>query len=1168
MAEISEDEQIDLLFKKFTNTVNANPELPFSDTQNRRFPFQNFEFSKNLFIDNIPDNLDNITYNGLLGSAALDASFGEATDISYEIPNYPLLYYHRIELTNALAGLNNTSWYYPDPNNNKLSLLRGSIPFNYDPINFTYKQLLYSNSNQEEPLNSDPLYWLFDYKSGFIQFYGDPAEVTNWVNSNRPPRISVIVYNGRKGLENFSGGGGGGSTIDGNISSLDISGNISTNNLFMNLRQDIGYNGITEIGTISHVNFNERFGYSISLNNDGTIIVVSVPGASGSVVGSNSAGRVRVYQYNGSSWNQYGTPIYGIIKDEFIGISVKINSEGNKFIVGSLNKAKVYQYNGSSSSWDQIGSDITGVSDSHHIVSIDSEGNRIAVGEPKKNSSNGIVRIFDYNGSYWDQIGSITSANGEYFGGIVELSDDGTKLAISSGLFKDPTTYKNIGSYSGKVSVYSYNGSSWNTYGDIITGNSGDLLGLSLSLNSNGNTLVIGSPGNSNNGFTFNGKVNIYNYDNENHTWVLKKEITGQESPQSLGSALSLSSDGKLLAISSAPDYIDDGNNTSTNYDSPCKVELYQFSDNSWNQIYNAIVENDVEHILGGSVSLSKNGKILGIGVLGLYNVNTYNIYDYVYNEGEINFIANNENISKIISTYDGNESTINFSVLNNNILEDIVIINKEGIDISGNITINEIIFSGSYNDLTNRPSLFSGSYYDLTNRPSLFSGSYYNLTNRPTIPTNNNQLTNGASYITYNSDTKLNSLSIHTFYENGYAGYSFNTRRNFIINNTGTVDEALILNDCTDGIIMNNYTQYFNEHSWRIVIESHSNRYLYFKFFGAGADYVGAPYYSSWINTGYIAWQKQNSLMNFTGQHRCFLNNKLSNSYEGLIVSVKGNYINLDNSIKPTINDSLPYCELTKKYKDPSIFGVISDLEDRERSFGAGNFVSLYEKANVNEHRFFINSIGEGSIWVCNYKGNLKIGDYIVSSSVHGYGCKQDNDILHNYTVAKITCECNFNLNLVSKKKVKIEKKIINIEEDVYENILENTEKKKIIFNEELERYVEESYNEITTKRELVYDEFDLYDENNNIIGKHIVKRKQNIEKEDNYIVYDENGDVVFEDDLDENGNIQYEYEYDTRFLDENANILSGKEEYLSRLNNGENVYIACFVGCSYHCG
>ena len=41
---------------------------------------------------------------------------------------------------------------------------------------------------------------------------------------------------------------------------------------------------------------------------------------------------------------------------------------------------------------------------------------------------------------------------------------------------------------------------------------------------------------------------------------------------------------------------------------------------------------------------------------------------------------------------------------------------------------------SGSYNDLTNKPTLFSGDYDDLTNKPILFSGDYDDLTNKPTL--------------------------------------------------------------------------------------------------------------------------------------------------------------------------------------------------------------------------------------------------------------------------------------------------------------------------------------------------------------------------------------------------------------------------------------------------
>ena len=57
--------------------------------------------------------------------------------------------------------------------------------------------------------------------------------------------------------------------------------------------------------------------------------------------------------------------------------------------------------------------------------------------------------------------------------------------------------------------------------------------------------------------------------------------------------------------------------------------------------------------------------------------------------------------------------------------------------------------FSGSYTDLTNKPTLFSGSYNDLTNKPTLFSGSYTDLTNKPTIPTATSQLTNDSGFIT-----------------------------------------------------------------------------------------------------------------------------------------------------------------------------------------------------------------------------------------------------------------------------------------------------------------------------------------------------------------------------------------------------------------------------------
>ena len=58
------------------------------------------------------------------------------------------------------------------------------------------------------------------------------------------------------------------------------------------------------------------------------------------------------------------------------------------------------------------------------------------------------------------------------------------------------------------------------------------------------------------------------------------------------------------------------------------------------------------------------------------------------------------------------------------------------------------------------------------------------------------------------------------------------------------------------------------------------------------------------------------------------------------------------------------------------------------------------------------INSVGEGAIWVCNINGSFENGDYITSSSIQGFGMRQESDSEKNYTVAKITCDCEFDVD------------------------------------------------------------------------------------------------------------------------------------------------------------
>ena len=203
-------------------------------------------------------------------------------------------------------------------------------------------------------------------------------------------------------------------------------------------------------------------------------------------------------------------------------------------------------------------------------------------------------------------------------------------------------------------------------------------------------------------------------------------------------------------------------------------------------------------------------------------------------------------------------------------------------------------------------------------------------------------------------------------------------------------------------------------------IRESDDNNDYWDIFLGGGDSLFF--YYTGTTNGGFISDTVGPTQMNFTGQHRSNISSIYDNITEitgskrvGLIVSADGTYSNLDGGTEPTINDSIPNITLSTTAKDKRVFGVISDEEDLSdgiRTFSQGNFVSTYEVSGSEIGRTFVNSIGEGGIWVSNYSGSLENGDYITTSPIPGLGMKQDDDLLHNYTVAKITQDCYFNDN------------------------------------------------------------------------------------------------------------------------------------------------------------
>jgi hypothetical protein len=184
-----------------------------------------------------------------------------------------------------------------------------------------------------------------------------------------------------------------------------------------------------------------------------------------------------------------------------------------------------------------------------------------------------------------------------------------------------------------------------------------------------------------------------------------------------------------------------------------------------------------------------------------------------------------------------------------------------------------------------------------------------------------------------------------------------------------------------------------------------------------------------------------------------------------------------------------------------------------------------------------FINSVGEGAIWVSNKNSNLESGDYITTSSIPGYGQKQDSEFLANYSVAKITMDCDFQPEYIYKKKVTTRNVDIT-GPDASGNYYD------LLNNERL--YTVDPEQLVVDNKNAKYDL--TFDASNNLIGA-----TQN--------VLNERGEIQWED------TAEQEYAYNIRHVDPSGNIIT-EEEYNTKIAASEEAYIAAFVGCTYHCG
>lgn len=133
---------------------------------------------------------------------------------------------------------------------------------------------------------------------------------------------------------------------------------------------------------------NDNAGIAVSINADGSIIAVGANNNDGT--GSN-AGHVRIYEYVTGAWVQIGQDIDGEATNDESGLSLSMNGDGSIIVIGAKGNdgggnisghARVYENTGGT--WTQIGLDIDGAAadQSGWSVDISQDGSTVVVGAP------------------------------------------------------------------------------------------------------------------------------------------------------------------------------------------------------------------------------------------------------------------------------------------------------------------------------------------------------------------------------------------------------------------------------------------------------------------------------------------------------------------------------------------------------------------------------------------------------------------------------------------------------------------------------------------------------------------------------------------------------------------------------------------------------------------
>ena len=223
----------------------------------------------------------------------------------------------------------------------------------------------------------------------------------------------------------------------------------------------------------------------VSLNKKGDIFSILYKQEDSTL---SNYGKAQVYKIDSS----YNHTLIGNIDISEELYNVDLNDEGNILSLSSENGVYIYKYDGTN--WNQLGNIINVPNKTQESnIRLNSSGNIIAIGNIEYSNQKGIVTVYSFDGTTWNQIGQdlLGEQDNDYFGISVVLNKEGNILAASARQFLSGPGVTNG---SGYVKFYKFKNSEWVEFNNKLVGLPNEnRFGSSIDIDDEGYSIIIGS---------------------------------------------------------------------------------------------------------------------------------------------------------------------------------------------------------------------------------------------------------------------------------------------------------------------------------------------------------------------------------------------------------------------------------------------------------------------------------------------------------------------------------------------------------------------------------------------------------------------------------------------------------------------------------------------------